>query len=258
MTTSEVWDPSGEIFVYDAPKFRPRKVAQGIDPALSPDGATIASCGFLPGQVRSQLMIVKSDGTGQKVLTNMEGSPCAPAWSPDEKRIAFSVQSGKGQTVMVLDFEHKTITPVALGTLPRWSPDGKKLLFLRKPEVHGAVASIWVADADGKHARMVLDTSALIPAAAWGSDGKSIVYTNDYHHRSAIFRVNLDGTNPEKVAGDKNLEMYYPSISKDGKKLAVEIVDGKMLMLKEIDISTQKLRWLANAARGDVVWSSVH
>jgi len=258
LTQSLVWDPKGEIFAYDAPRFRPRKIAQGIDPALSPDGSMVAYCGFVPGQVVSQIMVMKSDGSGQKQLTNMGGSPCAPAWSPDGMKIAFSVESGRGQAVMVLDFESKTITPIALGTLPRWSPDGKHLLFLRKPETHGAKASIWAADADGKHARLVVDTNALIPSAVWGSDGKSILYTNDDHLRSAIFRVNMDGTNSEKFAGDKNLEMYFPTMSPDGKKIAVVIADGNRLMLMEIDLATQKSRWLANGERGDVVWVKSH
>jgi len=258
LTQARIWDANGEIFVYEAPKFRPRKIAQGIDPVLSPDGGVIAYCGFQPGQLKSQIMMMKSDGSGQRFLTNIDGSPCSPAWSPDEKKLAFTVESERGQVVMVMDFLSKTINPVVLGTLPRWSPDGKNLLFLRKPETHRATASIWVADADGKHAKPVIDTFALMPSADWVSDGRSIVYTNDDHQRSKIFRVNLDGTNPEQIAGDRNLEMYYPTISPDGKKLAVVIAEGKKLVLMEIDIETKKSRWLADGTRGDVRWVKGH
>lgn len=259
MTKSSVWELQDNIWVYDAPNFHRRNVAEGIDPTLSPDGSMIAYCGFAPGAPRSQLMIVKSDGSDQRRLTNLDGSPCTPAWSRDGKKIAFTVESKEGQAVMVLDFEHKTITPVALGNLPRWSTDGKKLLFLRKPEAHGATASIWIANSNGEHAKLVVDTYAPMPSAVWAGDGKSIVYTNDDQHRSAIFRVNLDGSNPQKIAGDKNLEMYYPSISPDGKKLSVVIVDGKTLMFMEIDVETQKSRWLANnVAHGEAVWVKSH
>ena len=36
------------------------------------------------------------------------------------------------------------------------------------------------------------------------------------------------------------------------------IADGNMLKLMEIDLATQKSRWLANGERGDVVWVKSH
>ena len=249
-----IFDPRDDIFSYSSPGSSLRKITQGVDPALSPDGGMVVFCGFPPGQIHSQLMIVKSDGGGQKQLTNMEGSPCAPAWSPDGKKIAFHAATNRGQVVMVLDFAAKTITPIAIGSLPRWSPDGKRLLFLRKPEMHDARASIWTADSDGKNARFLVDSFSPVPAADWSGDGQFIIYTNDDHHQSAIFRVNLDGTNPEKIAGNKNVEMYFPSMSPDGRQLVVVRAYGPAVSLVLIDLSTQKERWLANGVRGDVSW----
>lgn len=68
---------------------------------------------------------------------------------------------------MVLDLVRSEIHPFALGSLPRWSPDGQKLLFLRAPETRSAPASIWVIGADRIGERKVADTRSLIPSATW-------------------------------------------------------------------------------------------
>ena len=260
LTEAVVFVPDDDIVVYDSPAFRPAKIIQGVAPALSPDGGIIAYCGFIPGLLRSQIMIMKSDGTGRKQLTSMNGSPCSPDWSPDGKKLAFDAETDHGKVVMILDFEQKTVSPVLRGASPRWSPDGSRLLFLRAPETHGAVASIWISDADGKHPRMVLDTFAPVPSASWDHDGKAIVYTGDDRHRSAIYRVALDGANPEKLVKDSNYDLYCPSLSPDGRLLVVVRTDSTLPVenrnsLVVIDLATQKQRWLTNAVRGDVYWT---
>jgi len=254
LTKSIVFNPTDDILVFDRVGARPRKVEDGISPALSPDGGMIAYCGVLPGIQSSQLMLIKTDGTGKKRLTDMGGSPCSPAWSPDGMRIAFTVSSDRGQLVMVLDFRQQTISRIALGSLPRWSPDGKRLVFLRAPETHGAVASIYVADADGKHAKFIVETHAPVPSANWNFDGNSILYTDDDHHRSAIFRANLDGSHVEELADQRNREMYYPAISPDGKQLVVVEQDAGEFSLTLIDLATHKAQWLARGLRGEVRW----
>ena len=159
---------------------------------------------------------------------------------------------------MVLDLVQAKILAIARGTFPRWSPDGKKLLFIQTPGADGAPYAISIANADGTDAQKIVDIRALVPAATWGPDGTSIVYTDDEHHRSAIFRVNLDRTNPEKLAGDKGQELFFPSISPDGKQLVVVTGGQGSQTLELIDLETHKARTLCAGMRGEVHWVKSH
>ncbi len=64
LTESVVFDPTDDILVTDPAGSRPRKIADGLTPALSPDGRYVAFCG-LPGGGRqyTQIMVVKTNGT---------------------------------------------------------------------------------------------------------------------------------------------------------------------------------------------------
>lgn len=256
---TEAYDQLVDIRVTDPSGSNLRKVADGFTPALSPDGRFVAFCGLTGGGQRdTQIMAIQIDGSGLIPLTNISGSPCAPSWSPDGRKIAFNAATNKGLAVMVLDLVQAKIFPVTLGALPRWSPDGKRLVFLRAPQSRNAPTSIWIINADGTGEKKVAETRTLIPSASWGADGVSIVFVNDDHHRSAIFCVNLDGANLEKIAGDKDMEMYFPSVSPDGKQLVVieEISGAHFLAL--IDLSTHKARSLASGERSDVLWVKNH
>lgn len=70
--------------------------------------------------------------------------------------------------------------------------------------------------------------------------------------------MNLDGTNLEEIARDKNLEMYFPSISPDGKRLVVVEEESGAHFLALIDLSAHKSRALASGERGDVLWVKSH
>ena len=258
-TTVIVLDPTNDIVVSDLAGSRPRKIAEGLDPAFSPNGQFIAFCGYTNAARNDlQIMAINPDGSGRVQLTDIKGLPRNPTWSPDGSKIAFNATSNKGPVVMVFDLVNAKIVGIARGAFPRWSPDGKRLVLIQTPGADAGPYSISIANADGTDVKNVVDTRAPVPAAIWGPDGASIIYTSDEHHRSAIFRVKLDGSDPEEIAGDKNLEMYFPSISPDGKQLVV--IEGELgsQTLVLIDLGTGKSRTLSSAAYGSVLWVRNH
>jgi Tol biopolymer transport system component len=259
MTERIIFDPTDDIVVSDLTGSWQRKVAEGVDPEFSPDGHFIAYCGYTNmAHDDMQIMAIKPDGSGKIQLTNIKGAPRDPAWSPDGTKIAFNATSNKGPVVMVLDLVNAKILAIAPGAFPRWSPNGKRLVFVQSPGADSGPYSISIANPDGTGVERIVDIRAPVPSATWGADGASIIYTSDERHRSAIFRVKLDGTDPEEIAGDKNLEMYSPSISPDGKQLVV--VEGELgsqtLML--IDLGTGKSRTLKSASRASILWVKNH
>lgn len=246
------------IVVADSPDAPQKRVGIGFEPVLSPDGHSVVYCEVTTHAPGRQLIEVRTDTGKQFELTQLKNGACAPAWSPDGSKIAFNTEGTNGAVVGVLDLASTNIFAISLGARPRWSPDGNKLVFLRWPEVAGGPDSIWIVNADGTGLKKVSETRALLPSANWSADGASIIFTDMDHRRSTIFRVNLDGSNIEKIAGDKNIDMFFPSISPDGRELIV-IADSDMaptLML--IDLDTHKSRVLCKALRASVLWVKDH
>src|SRR6188472_977392 len=62
-------------------------------------------------------------------------------------------------------------------TNPDWSPAGSRLVFVMSD---GERDDLWVADADGGHARLLLDCARLclsLDDPDWSPDGRSVVYS---------------------------------------------------------------------------------
>jgi len=97
-------------------------------PTFSPDGQKLAFDGWKSQEGESfsnvHIMVVNSDGTDFKVL----GPGAMPSWSPGGNRIAFSQPSPSGVVIMNADgSNHKMIEPGGWGA--QWSPDGRKIAY---------------------------------------------------------------------------------------------------------------------------------
>jgi len=150
------------------------------DARWSPDGSTIAY------SVGSELDLINNDGSNARKLASLPAHPFYPQWSPDGRRLRFSVPDlrGRGQALWQADLSGKTepLLPKWPGaSYPRaggWTPDGRYYFFSALGE---GTRDIWAMR----------------------------------EPQDALHRVN-----PQPVrltAGPLNF--YYPTPSKDGKSL---------------------------------------
>lgn len=93
-------------------------------PRWSHDGNFVAFDAMPAGGGRRKCFVIAADGS---VLREIGGS-AMPAWSPDDKRIAFQVTSrDRDDTIVVQNQDGQRRAEIGSGMSPCWSPDGSKL-----------------------------------------------------------------------------------------------------------------------------------
>ena len=111
-----------------------------------------------------------------------------PQISPDGTRIAYvrvAVDAAEDRYTMALGIVPATgggtPRPLTFGladSQPRWSPDGKRLLFVRSPEP-GKPGQLWIIPiAGGGEAIRLTDLAKGAGSAAWSPDGRRVAFTS--------------------------------------------------------------------------------
>jgi dipeptidyl aminopeptidase/acylaminoacyl peptidase len=123
------------IFLIPFTGGKPRTLAPGRSPAVSPDGKTLA---YLTGQGDATTLWTLSLTAAEPhpaLLFHARGVPGIPHWSPDGKSIAFTSNRGDHAFIGVYTFATKSITYLDPSTYrdadPEWSPDSKQIAFVR-------------------------------------------------------------------------------------------------------------------------------
>jgi Tol biopolymer transport system component/DNA-binding winged helix-turn-helix (wHTH) protein len=120
-----------------------------------------------------------------------------PDISPDGKRIVFAsgreaFLHGEIWTANRDGSQQVRITPAGFGSAdrPRWSPDGKRILF----DVYDQDNSdIYVINSDGSGLRRLISHAADDSAPAWSLDGNTMYFTSNRTGIQQIWRTSLDG-----------------------------------------------------------------
>ena len=250
-------DFRNDIFVMEFPKPKPRRVAAGTNPVLSPDGQKIAYCvrsGLGTRHIGIQQMhVINVDGSSDQQITNLVGGACPSDWSADG-RLAFVSNGG----IYVMGGNGEYWTRITGGGMPRWSPDGKKLVFIRAGDTPKSSDSIWIIDSDGTNERKIIEEDSQVLEANWGADKNSILFTSarGRKDRSEIFSVNLDGSNRHPFAADKHSSLFFPIASPDGSMLIVDGIDSDEKTVLLLDVASHHKTVLATGLHPSVLWQS--
>jgi Tol biopolymer transport system component len=162
-------------------------------PAVSPDGSMIAYAEFVDAPLGADLglHLADADGSNARTLTvggkaGTNGGDTGPSFSPDGRWIAFEraidFDAGKaGLFIINTDGTGlRRLADDALGAgYPRWSPDGKRILFTEHLDATTfAPGPLWVVDVGVGAPRPLTDPNdpGWAFAGDWSPDGRQVVF----------------------------------------------------------------------------------
>jgi Tol biopolymer transport system component/imidazolonepropionase-like amidohydrolase len=148
-------------------------------------------------------------------FTTTEGTWTSLDVSPDGKTIVFDMM-GDLYTVPIAGGKATQVTRgIAFDSHPRWSPDGKKILF--SSDRSGA-ENIWWIDLEKKDTFQVTkDRDQNFPSATWTPDGDYIVYSKGKMQVQLYLVHKNGGAGTQLISTPATLKTIDPAVSPDGR-----------------------------------------
>ena len=257
----------GDLWIASETGSNPQRLtdnkARDIYPRFSPDGNSIAFSSNRDGNY--DVFVVPVSGGKPKQLTFHSADDNVIGWSPDGQKVLFSSVRAKGAfpnvaTLFEVNVKGGTEAPVPTdwGASASYSPDGKKLAFMRHPAVWSRkhyrgsyAADLWVMDtAANSFTKLGDDFKGNYLWPMYGGSGeiyfvsdrtaaeKNIRFGGPEAMKSAnnIWKISEKGGAPVQVTHHTDGNLFFPSISADRKTIVYEDNFG----LWKLDLATNK------------------
>ncbi len=190
--------------------------------AWSPDGRKLAFLHSSCGHFCFNLYVVNSDGSG---LRNLTSKLAVGGYGPG----------------------------ASLASDPVWSPDGRKIAFVRLSKRLG----VYVVNADGSGMRNLTPKPVGTYAApAWSPDGRKIAFVSDRDGNSEVYVMNANGSGQRNLTRNPAFDAD-PAWSPDGRSIAFGSTrDGNTdIYVMNADGSGQRNLTRSPANEGRFAWA---
>jgi serine/threonine protein kinase/Tol biopolymer transport system component len=222
-------------------------------PAFSQDGRQI----FALGTIRRGELAVYDDASHQ-FQPYLNGISAAYLdFSPDGKWVAYVVHPQAALWRSRIDGSERlqlTFLPMGPVLNPKWSPDGKQIVFAE----WGAVdKKVYVVSANGGNPTLLLSGDFNPTDPTWSPDGKSIAYSSVSIQGGIGTEVRvLDLTTRQSRTIPGSEHMFSARWSPDGRYIAAQSDDSTKMFVYSFDTGGWKqLPTLPRASVGWPVWS---
>ncbi len=238
-------DTSGARYIETLPKIGYRLVAQvtpvGADAMTNPTPAQTAPAGPRPAPfpwrhaagalLTTALAIIAVVG-----LARRGGQPTLPAMQAIERQLVAAVPF--------------TSDP-ELEIHPRFSPDGRRVVFIKRDERQSQLV---IQDVSTRERKVVLSTEAVLASPVFFPDGKRIAYyRRDADGGCGIFSREVDGPRESRIIACNGTLRTHFDISTDGKWLAFASAPDRQMpsAIQLLDLYDNSSRSLTSPQPGE-------
>jgi hypothetical protein len=147
-----------------------------------------------------------------------------PQPSPDGRLIAFDSDRDGVRGVYVANADGtqaRRISPEGYAAAPTWSPDGKRLAYIRAERGNARVWNLWVQSLDERLPRRVTEYAyGQTWSASWFPDNRRICYT---HEDRVVVRDLSTGQSRQFGSPIAGRLVRTPAVSPDGSKVVFQV-----------------------------------
>jgi TolB protein len=206
-----------------------------------------------PPNDAANVYVANADGTGARVIAKCQWDKCGrgfPAWSPDSKYLATAVALGKPTAdgpppefaIAIINVDTQAVRVILKHPskqfqeqLPRWSPDGRKLVFYRwrgakdspLEESPDAEAAVFTVNVDGSGLKQLTPWKLRCGDPDWSPDGSMIICATNPPGDFDIGQGELYAMTPDG-SGRRALTKYGPTGPRAGHPRFT--ADGKAIL----------------------------
>ena len=194
------------------------------------------------GKRKYRLVISDWDGKNQQVIIGSDDPILSPAWSADQRKIAY-VSFKNNRSDVFVKYVFQNTNPIKLpkfdgiASSPTWHPDGKSLALTLSKDGN---KDIYLYNFDSKKLKRLTTNIAIDTEANFSPDGKNIAFTSNRTGQVQVYIKNLKSGKISRATFEGRYNAK-PVFSPDGKDLALIHRVGKDYRLALLDIASRDL-----------------